>query len=301
MSGITRLPNPYTFGGSVYYSQNREDLILKSFFPNRKRGFYVDVGGFDPEEDSVTKLFYLEGWHGINIEPQVTRYKRFVTMRPRDINLNLGIANAPGTRRLRSYASGGLTTFSVAMQKEHEQLPTADNVVASEADVAVMPLAQVLADNQVASIQFMKIDVEGLEYEVLDSNDWSTYRPEVICIEANHVKKDWRPILRKAQYTLVFHDGLNDYYLDNHVQLTDRVEPEAFLNARGGGIQARYYKMLLDIYELAKDKIHHVDELDRSYQDVLQTIDRQQQEWQSVRIVAKRLAWLLWSRIRLGR
>src|SRR6185312_9435381 len=101
------------------------------------------------------------------------------------------------------------------MQKEHEQLPTADNVVASEADVAVMPLAQVLADNQVASIQFMKIDVEGLEYEVLDSNDWSTYRPEVICIEANHVKKDWRPILRKAQYTLVFHDGLNDYYLDN--------------------------------------------------------------------------------------
>ena len=50
----------------IYCSQNREDLILEAFFIGEKKGFYVDVGAYDPDYDSVTKLFYLKGWNGIN-------------------------------------------------------------------------------------------------------------------------------------------------------------------------------------------------------------------------------------------
>ena len=60
----------------------------------------------------------------------------------------------------------------------------------------------------------MKVDVEGYEYEVLEGNDWKRFRPEVICIESNHIQeKDWRPLLNKAQYSLIYNDGLNDYYV----------------------------------------------------------------------------------------
>lgn len=59
----------------------------------------------------------------------------------------------------------------------------------------------------------MKIDVEGLEYEVLHGNNWEKYRPQLLCIEANHIIKDWHPILEAASYEKVFFDGLNEYFL----------------------------------------------------------------------------------------
>ena len=65
-------------------------LTLASFFPDVEKGFYVDIGGYDPDYDSVTKLFYLRGWHGINVEPQPSGYRLFEEKRNRDINLNIG-------------------------------------------------------------------------------------------------------------------------------------------------------------------------------------------------------------------
>ncbi len=62
----------------------------------------------------------------------------------------------------------------------------------------------------------MKIDVEGLEYEVLMGNDWKAYRPELICIEANNIVKNWRPHLKSVGYRKFFNDGLNDYYAEEH-------------------------------------------------------------------------------------
>ena len=51
------------------YSQCLEDLILFCIFYDAKNGFYIDIGAHDPDKISVTKAFYLRGWHGINIEP----------------------------------------------------------------------------------------------------------------------------------------------------------------------------------------------------------------------------------------
>jgi hypothetical protein len=59
----------------VSYAQNREDILLRAFFDPKEVGFYVDVGAYDPDDDSVTRLFYDRGWRGINIEPQPNRFK----------------------------------------------------------------------------------------------------------------------------------------------------------------------------------------------------------------------------------
>ena len=80
----------------VTYSQYNEDLILSAFLYDVKQGFYIDVGANSPEVDSVTKLFYKIGWHGINIEPIKSLYEELVKERPKDINLQLGIGSKPG-------------------------------------------------------------------------------------------------------------------------------------------------------------------------------------------------------------
>jgi peptide methionine sulfoxide reductase MsrB len=59
----------------ISYAQNREDVIIDAFFPDLKKGFYVDIGAADPNYDSVTKFFYEKGWSGINIEPNPQLFK----------------------------------------------------------------------------------------------------------------------------------------------------------------------------------------------------------------------------------
>lgn len=202
-------------GHVISYAQNREDILLSGFFSGDEIGFYVDVGAEYPDTLSVTKNFYDRGWRGINIEPIKREYELFVKRRPRDINLNLGISNKPGLLTFREYEGTGYSTFSKTMMEEHRN--DEERLVKKFKDyrVPTKTLAQVFKEQQVGSIQFLKVDVEGFEYEVLDGNDWEKFRPEVICIEANHIEKDWRPMLRRQGYSLVFFDGLNNYYTDD--------------------------------------------------------------------------------------
>jgi FkbM family methyltransferase len=201
----------------VSYAQNREDIILSSFFEGVKEGFYVDVGANHPDILSITKFFYDKGWHGINIEPNAQLHKLIQQQRPRDINLNVGAADKPGELVLREYPGGdGLSTFSKEAQdlyQEKSSIYRKNTRRYEDRKVAVKPLKQIFEENEVGTINFMTIDVEGFEYNVIKGNDWSKYRPQVICIEANHVIQDWRPLLEEAQYELIFFDGLNDYYV----------------------------------------------------------------------------------------
>jgi FkbM family methyltransferase len=212
----------------IYYAQNREDLILESFFGDVKHGFYVDVGACHPHVASVTKRFYLQGWRGINIEPQTNLFGLFEAERKRDINLNIGISNQETTLVLRSYVNNqGLSTVAPRMQQHYEGQKGKKVETYEDIRIPVTTLTSVLRQHKVTTIHFLKVDVEGFEYEVLDGNDWSTFRPEVICIESNHIVQDWRPLLKKKGYEKVFFDGLNDYYADAK---TDRAKKFNFVD-----------------------------------------------------------------------
>ncbi len=205
-----KLPDGYI----VSYAQNREDRIIEAFFPDIKNGFYVDVGANDPNEDSVTKLFYDNGWRGINIEPNASLHKKLSEVRTKDINLACGISDRVGEIEFREYGNHGLSTFSEEAKKQN--IKSEDPKLSKYKDykVKVRTLNDILAEYVGdRTINFMKVDVEGHEYEVLAGNDWSKYRPELICIEANHVNHDWRPLMKKAGYSPIFNDGLNEYYL----------------------------------------------------------------------------------------
>lgn len=218
----------------ITYAQNREDLFIKSFFVDVDKGFYVDVGAHHPVFDSVTKFFYKQGWTGINIEPQKKLYEKLVKDRSRDTNLNIGVSNKTSKITLREYPGGGLSTFSKEIKNMYEHDEKMKTVSHQDYEVPTLPLRTVFSRYaQGKRIHFLKVDVEGFEYEVLEGNDWDKYRPELVCVEANHIVKDWRPLLEKVGYVKVFHDGLNEYHLAKeslHRQANLLSYPKLFLS-----------------------------------------------------------------------
>lgn len=215
----------------ISYAQNREDVIIETFFPDVKKGFYVDVGANDPDRDSVTKIFYQAGWRGINVEPLRDKYEALQKRRPKDINLQIGVSSRNGELKFREYIGHGLSTFSVELQEDYAS--TTDENTGTYQDVVVdtRTLKSIFDENNVRHIHFMKIDVEGFEYDVLAGNDWDSYRPELLCIESNHLTKDWHHLIVSQGYVRVFHDGLNEYFLSREGEFRKQLfkYPEKFL------------------------------------------------------------------------
>ena len=212
----------------ISYAQNFEDIILERFFKDKINGFYVDVGAAKPTLDSVTKHFYEKGWTGINIEPSTFFYNELVLERKRDICLNISISNIEGSIEFYDLPNTGLSSTN----EEIVQSAFAGNNIydydgnkidAFEKCIIQSKRLESVFEQYAKNIEidFLKIDVEGTERNVIESNNWNIYRPKVLVIEAtipnsqekNH--KDWEHILIEANYTFVYFDGLNRFYLRN--------------------------------------------------------------------------------------
>jgi hypothetical protein len=95
----------------ISYAQNFEDVILWRALKHIKNGFYIDIGAWLPDTDSVTKAFYDNGWYGINIEPDSIAFCRLLEERPRDINLQLAVSDKRGEADLYIIKDTGLSTL----------------------------------------------------------------------------------------------------------------------------------------------------------------------------------------------
>jgi len=204
------------------FSQEGEDKILDRYFKNKKNGFYIDIGAHHPFRFSNTYLFYRKGWNGINIDPLENTKKLFDKHRPKDVNLELGISNSEGYLKYYKFNEPALNTFNkkVALKKEK----TTDYDIISVKKVKIDKIKNVLAKCNTKKIDFMSIDVEGHEYEVLLSNDWNQYRPKVIVIEIlnqnnlNELKKNKAHIFLNENNYQIFAKTINTvFYLDQDI------------------------------------------------------------------------------------
>lgn len=201
----------------VSYSQNAEDIRLWRVFRAVENGFYVDVGAADPKVNSVTHLFYENGWSGINIEPSPC-FESLNLARPRDVNLRVAIGESEGSIPFfLTYPYLGMSTIDLTA---HARVPEAIERI-EEVTVPQLRLASILHKHAAdRTIHFLKVDVEGAEREVLGSSDWSSFRPIVVIAEAvescsttpTHAR--WESILLQAGYRYAAFDGINRFYVE---------------------------------------------------------------------------------------
>ncbi len=164
------------------YGQDGEDLILNRLLEGQPIGFYVDVGAHHPVRFSNTHLFYQRGWRGINIDAMPGSMKKFKKLRSRDINIECGVAGTAGKLVYHQFNEPALNTFD-ANEAEHKNKPPYQMIGTVEVAVERLDtlLARYLPPGQ--QIDFLSVDVEGKDEEVLRSNDWSRYRPRFILAE----------------------------------------------------------------------------------------------------------------------
>lgn len=168
---------------SKSYSQEGEDMILRRIFGQKTDGFYVDVGAHHPMRFSNTYLLYKLGWTGINIEPNPEAMPFFSKIRSRDTNLNLGVASIEGTLKYYMFNDSALNTFNIEVA--NKRIDKSDYKIINEVSVKVSRLDKILAQHSLKfrQIDLLTIDVEGLDLDVLKSNDWEKYRPNWVLVE----------------------------------------------------------------------------------------------------------------------
>jgi len=206
------------------YSQNGEDLIM-NFICNvldLQKPNYIDIGAHHPRKINNTLLFYTRGSRGINIEPNPSLFKKFLSLRKRDLNLNIGIADSTmESLPFYIFKDSTLSTFS---KEEAEHISDIKNTAPIEIkSVSVMSINSLIQKyNNGLAPDILSIDTEGLDYIILKSLDLKKYRPKIICVETisydekSGGQKDIELIdfLKQENYLVVADTYINTIFVD---------------------------------------------------------------------------------------
>jgi FkbM family methyltransferase len=177
--------------GKISYSQCGEDLIVNYIFSLRgiPRPTYLDIGANDPFFISNTALFYNMGCRGINIEANPVLFEKFEKLRPEDINLNIGIGAQES--KLDFYIINDPTLSSFSKEECEKFISTGKYHITNTLKIKISTIQNILDEFTKGFFpDFLSIDVEGMDLEILKTIDYKTNAPKVICVEA----ADYSPI-----------------------------------------------------------------------------------------------------------
>lgn len=164
------------------YSQEGEDLVLQRIFSMLDRGFYVDIGAHHPKRFSNTYLLYRKGWRGINIDAMPGSMSLFNKVRPRDINLEIGVSDNPSVHEFHAFSEKALSTFDAKLAEEKMALGWKKDRTLRIPLSSINSILEEYLPEQ-TPIDLLSIDIEGLDEKVLFSMDYSRYLPHVIVCE----------------------------------------------------------------------------------------------------------------------
>ena len=174
----------------IGYSQEGEDMVIDRFLDYKKNGFFVDIGAHHPIYLSNTYRFYLRGWRGINVDPMPGSMKIFNKIRPFDINIEVPVSDKEEVLPYYIFNEPALNTFS---EEEANKKNNLGNYKITRTIMLKTLTLESILDTHLKSgqqIDFLSIDVEGLDLRVLVSNNWKKYRPTLVLIESLHNDDD---------------------------------------------------------------------------------------------------------------
>ena len=174
----------------IGYSQEGEDIVIDRFLNYKKSGFFIDIGAHHPIYLSNTYRFYLRGWRGINVDAMPGSMKIFNKIRPFDINIEVPVSDKEEVLRYYIFNDPALNTFS---EEEATKKNNLGNYRITQTIMLKTLTLERILDMHLKpgqKIDFLSIDVEGLDLKVLVSNNWKKYRPELVLIESLNKEHD---------------------------------------------------------------------------------------------------------------
>ncbi len=157
-------------------------MLLERYLGHRHSGFYVDVGAHHPKRFSNTYRLYRRGWRGLNIDANPGSMRAFQRIRPRDINIEAAVSSTRQELTYYVFNEPALNTFKKDLALERVG---GSYSIIKEINIMTARLGDLL-DQHVpldTRIDLLTVDVEGLDCDVLQSNDWSRYSPDFILVE----------------------------------------------------------------------------------------------------------------------
>jgi FkbM family methyltransferase len=189
------------------YSQEGEDRVLARFIGNQSKGFYVDIGAHHPQRFSNTYHFYLNGWSGINVDAMPGSMNEFKKVRPRDTNIEAAISNTKEYLTYYEFNETALNGFSKELSVERDGLGDYKVVATYQIETCTLTeiLDKYLPKNQ--NIDFLSVDVEGLDLQVLKSNDWGKYQPMFVLVESLKTNESIDSLKESEVYSYMIASG----------------------------------------------------------------------------------------------
>ena len=164
------------------YSQFGEDKVLRSLLPEAF-GRYLDVGAGDPVRFSNTYLFYCEGWRGTLIEPIPSLTEKARATRKRDVVINAAVGLSGSSATKLKFYQFVTTELSTLDGQRARNLVSDGHELMDEISVDVVDLSTVTPEIDPWEPFLLSVDVEGLDFDVLNSIDWARFTPRVVCVE----------------------------------------------------------------------------------------------------------------------
>jgi len=200
------------------YSQDLEDVFINEYFKNKNCGFYIDIGCYHPIKYSNTALLYNRGWKGINIDMNSTSIDLFNIARNRDINICSAISST--NKQVTQFIDHSYSPVNTIDKKYSDVISKKLSIKPFiEKKIQTYTLSQVLKKYKllINQVDFLNIDVEAHDYEVLKGIDFVKIKPKIICIEIENFssKLNFEKInnyLKKYNYIFIKKIGLNGFF-----------------------------------------------------------------------------------------
>lgn len=202
-----------------FYSQDGQDKFILKLFKNKKRGIFLDIGAFDGVTFSNTYTLENEfNWDGICVEPNPLIFTKLKESRKcLCINCCIGSKNGHYKFMAVSGAASMLSGLIDAMDQRH--LNRINDTIAiyggtkQVIDLPVFSATQIIIENQnIRTIDYCNIDVEGGEMEVLMSIDFTKIKIKVFTIENNNDTVVVRSFLKQYGYKFLWKLGADEVY-----------------------------------------------------------------------------------------
>lgn len=174
------------FQSKKQYSQWGEDLFIANFFKDNNKGTYLDIGCFHPYMYSNTCLLYKKGWKGINVDINQTSIDLFNICRQNDINLCTAINE--NKKEFKVYYDDPFSPINTLDENFYKNLKDKyfkDKKVFSIKSKTINEIIEI--GNNPKEIDFINIDVEGLDYDILKQIDLKKLKVKLISIETHNV------------------------------------------------------------------------------------------------------------------